>query len=65
MREKFQWQDGYGAFSYAKSALPYLIDYVHNQETHHSKKTFLDEYRELLKEFEVEYDERYLFNEIE
>jgi putative transposase len=65
VREKFQWQDGYGAFSYAKSALPYLIDYVHNQETHHSKKTFLDEYRELLKEFEVEYDERYLFNEIE
>ena len=65
VREKFQWQDGYGAFSYAKSALPNLIDYVHNQETHHSKKTFLDEYRELLNEFEVEYDERYLFNEIE
>lgn len=65
VKGKFQWQDGYGAFSYAKSALPYLIDYVQNQAIHHRKKTFLNEYKELLREFEVEYDERYLFHEIE
>ena len=62
---KFQWQEGYGAFSYSKSALPKLIEYVKNQEKHHKKKTFTEEYREFLKAFEVEYDERYIFHEIE
>jgi REP element-mobilizing transposase RayT len=62
---RFEWQDGYGAFSYSKSDLAYLIPYVQNQETHHLKKSFLQEYRELLNEFNVEYDERYLFHEIE
>lgn len=62
---KFQWQEGYGAFSYNKSLLPKLIEYVKNQEAHHKKKTFLDEYREFLKAFEVEYDERYIFKELE
>lgn len=65
VRGKFEWQDGYGAFSYAKSTLPFLIDYVQNQEIHHRKKSFLAEYTELLQEFEVEYNERYLFQEIE
>jgi Transposase and inactivated derivatives len=65
VRGKFEWQDGYGAFSYAKSSLPFLIDYVKNQEIHHRKKSFLAEYTELLQEFEVEYNERYLFQEIE
>lgn len=62
---KFQWQEGYGAFSYSKSALPKLIEYVKNQEKHHKKKTFTEEYREFLKAFEVEFDDRYIFHEIE
>ena len=61
---KFQWQEGYGAFSYSKSALPKLIKYVKNQEEHHKKKTFTEEYREFLKAFEVEFDDRYSFHEI-
>jgi putative transposase len=62
---KFQWQEGYGAFSYNKSLLPKLINYIKNQETHHKKKTFLEEYKEFLKVFEIEYDERYIFKELE
>ncbi len=62
---KFQWQEGYGAFSYNKSLLPKLIDYIKNQEAHHKKKTFLEEYKEFLKAFEIEYDERYIFKELE
>ncbi|MFC0776052.1 IS200/IS605 family transposase [Terrimonas alba] len=62
-KEKFAWQGGYGAFSYAKSQLPRVISYIQNQEIHHKKQTFLDEYRAFLKAFEVEYDEQYIFNE--
>ena len=62
---KFQWQEGFGAFSYNKSSLPKLIEYIKNQKEHHQKKTFLQEYKEFLDLFEVEYDERYIFHEIE
>jgi putative transposase len=62
---KFQWQEGYGAFSYNKSLLPKLIEYIKNQEKHHKKKTFLEEYKDFLKAFDVEYDERYIFKELE
>ena len=62
---KFNWQEGYGAFSYNKSLLPKLIDYIKNQEKHHKKKTFLEEYKEFLKAFEIEYDERFIFKELE
>jgi putative transposase len=62
---KFQWQEGYSAFSYNKSSLLKLIEYVKNQKIHHQKKTFLQEYKEFLDLFEVEYDERYLFHKIE
>jgi len=65
VRGKFQWQESYGAFSYNKSALPKLIEYVKNQKVHHQKKTFLQEYKEFLDLFEVTYDERYLIHEIE
>lgn len=65
IRGKFSWQEGYGGFSYSKSQLPYLISYIHNQEEHHKKKTFIEEYKEFLKEFGIEYDERYLFNPVE
>ncbi len=58
---RFEWQDGYGAFSYEKSALPTVIAYIMNQKEHHRVKTFQEEYLELLKEFEVQYDEKYLF----
>ncbi len=57
----FRWQEGYGAFSYTKSLVGVVARYIENQELHHQKKTFLDEYHELLDEFEVDYDERYIF----
>ena len=59
----FAWQDGFAAFSYSKSHVDRVIRYIQNQETHHKKETFLNEYRRMLKAFEVEYDERYLFKE--
>lgn len=62
---KFNWQEGYGAFSYSRSHIDKVVNYILNQEEHHRKKTFKQEYLELLKKFEVEYDERYLFEWIE
>lgn len=57
----FYWQEGFGAFSYAKSQVDVVCRYIHNQPTHHRKRTFRDEYLDFLQKFEVEYDERYLF----
>ena len=62
---RFSWQQGYGAFSYSKSQVPSVIKYIQNQEKHHSQKTFLEEYKSLLDAFGVDYDNRYLFKEIE
>jgi REP element-mobilizing transposase RayT len=59
----FAWQEGYGAFSYSKSHVPGVIRYIQNQEEHHKKETFLEEYQKFLKVFEVEYDEQYIFKE--
>ena len=59
---KFHWQDGYGAFSYGKSQLDNIYNYIKNQEIHHKKHTFREEYIELLKRFEIEFDDKYLFN---
>ena len=61
---KFAWQEGYGAFSYSKSHVDNVISYIQNQELHHKKKTFLDEYRSMLKAFNIDYDERYIFKEL-
>lgn len=61
LSSKFEWQEGYGAFSYSKSHLKNVIRYIENQEQHHKKKTFLEEYVEFLEKFEVEYDSRYIF----
>ena len=61
----FRWQEGYGAFSYARSQVKVVAEYVENQENHHRKKTFLDEYKDFLERFEVEYDERYIFKDLE
>jgi putative transposase len=62
---KFAWQSGFAAFSYCKSEVQTVINYINNQEKHHSKKKFMIEFKELLQEFNVEYDERYLFKEID
>src|SRR6187551_61754 len=57
VKGRFEWQEGYGAFSYAKAQVPAVINYIQNQKIHHKKISFRDEYKELLEEFEVEYDE--------
>lgn len=54
------WQEGYGAFTYAIKAKDNLIEYVKNQERHHQKTSFIEEYKQLLKEHKIEYDEKYL-----
>jgi putative transposase len=61
----FAWQEGYGAFSYSKSHVPNVIRYIQNQEIHHQKSSFLDEYRKLLVAFEIEWDEQYIFRDLE
>jgi putative transposase len=58
----FAWQDGYGAFSVSKSNVSKVIDYIKNQRQHHLKQSFEDEYIELLKLHETNYDEKYLFD---
>src|SRR5690554_3818299 len=64
-RSQFEWQKGFGAFSYSHSALDNVIAYIQNQKEHHKKKTFKEEYIGLLKKFEIAYDEKYLFDWIE
>jgi REP element-mobilizing transposase RayT len=59
--ENFYWQDGYGAFSVNPSEVDVVISYIANQHQHHSTKTFQDEYRAFLKKYNVEYDEKYLW----
>ena len=58
---KFNWQEGFGAFSYSRSQIDTVAKYILNQEEHHKKKTFKEEYIDFLQTFEVEYDEKYLF----
>jgi len=60
--QKFSWQNGYGAFSVGVSQLPALIDYVEKQEEHHRKKTFQDEFREFLRKYKIDYEERYVWD---
>jgi len=62
---KFSWQEGFGAFSYGKSQIPDIANYIETQEKHHKRRTFMEEYLEFLKLFEIEYDERYVFKPIE
>lgn len=62
LKGKFSWQEGYGAFSYAHSQIEQVYQYIANQEEHHKKKTFKDEYLDFLQKFEVVYNERYLFD---
>jgi putative transposase len=65
VRGNFSWQEGFGAFSYSKSQLPAVANYIANQQTHHAKCSFHDEYIKILHDFDIEYDERYIFKSIE
>jgi putative transposase len=58
---KFQWQEGYGAFSYSRSQRDQVINYIMNQEDHHKSKTFWEEYLELLRNFDIEFKDEYVF----
>jgi REP element-mobilizing transposase RayT len=58
---RFSWQEGFGAFSYSRSQLDAVIRYIQNQQKHHAKKTFRQEYVELLEKFGIDYDPRYIF----
>jgi putative transposase len=62
---RFSWQEGFGAFSHSRSQLNTVIRYIQNQQKHHAKKPFQDEYVELLKRFAVEYDPRYIFKPLD
>lgn len=59
---KFNWQEGYGAFSYSHSQLDDVIGYIMNQKEHHKEKTFQEEYTGFLKKFNIEFEENYLFD---
>ena len=59
---KFQWQEGFGAFSYSRSQLNTVAAYIENQEEHHSRQTFHEEYLEFLKRFNIPYDAKYVFD---
>ena len=62
---KFNWQEGFGAFSYSRNQIDNVIKYIANQEAHHKKTSFRDEYIDFLKTYEIDYDENYLFEWIE
>jgi len=64
-RGKFAWQEGYGAFSYGHSQLDMIIRYIQNQERHHKRRSFREEYLTLLKKFEIEFKEEYVFKFLE
>jgi len=62
IRGKFNWQNGFGAFSFSKSQIDEVVNYILNQENHHKKKSFKEEYIKLLTKFEVKYKDEYLFD---
>jgi len=61
---RFSWQEGFGAFSHSKSQIPGVIKYIREQEEHHRKSTFREEYTDFLEKFDVDFDERYIFKPI-
>jgi putative transposase len=65
VKGRFFWQDGFGAFSYSQSHIKNVYDYILLQEDHHARKTFKEEYIEMLERYEIKYDERFLFNWVE
>jgi REP element-mobilizing transposase RayT len=64
LKGKFYWQEGYSAFSCSKSQLGKIINYIENQERHHKRKTFKEEYLEFLKAYDIPYDERYVLKDV-
>jgi REP element-mobilizing transposase RayT len=62
VKGKFFWQEGFGAFSYSHSHIDRVYQYIKNQQEHHRKKSFREEYKELLNRFQIEHDDRYLFD---
>jgi putative transposase len=62
---RFNWQEGYGAFSYGHSQLARIIRYIQNQQSHHSRRTFRDEYLTLLRKFDIAFDQKYAFKFID
>ena len=62
---KFSWQEGFGAFSYSKSQIPVVAGYIENQANHHKKESFYKEYLDLLAEYEIPFDEKYIFKPID
>jgi len=65
VRGRFSWQEGFGAFSYGHSQLSGIIKYIQEQEQHHAKRTFREEYLRFLKKYEIEHDQRFIFKPIE
>ena len=63
-KRKFHWQDGYGAFSNSRSQIDSVVKYIINQKQHHSKKTFREEYLEILRDYAVDFDEKYIFHDL-
>ena len=63
-KERFKWQEGYGVFSYRQRDVDQIYKYIQNQEEHHQKHSFREEYQDLLKEFEIGYEEQYIFQEL-
>jgi REP element-mobilizing transposase RayT len=61
VKHRFEWQEGYGSFSYGHSQIDEVYKYISNQESHHKKQTFREEYLDFLEKFNVPYDERYIF----
>jgi REP element-mobilizing transposase RayT len=65
VRGKFNWQAGYGAFSFSHSQIDNVVKYIMNQEQHHKKKTFKEEYIQILKKYDINFDEKYILIDIE
>jgi putative transposase len=65
IKGKFNWQEGFGAFSYSHSQTGNVIRYINNQDEHHQKKSFKEEYLDFLQKLEIDYDDKYLFEWIE
>jgi hypothetical protein len=64
-RFKFSWQEGYGAFSYSHSQIDNVVKYILSQKQHHKKQSFKEEYHKFLKDFNIEYEDKYLFDWID
>jgi putative transposase len=63
-KQKFNWQEGYGAFSHSRSQIDDVIKYILNQKEHHKKKTFREEYLKMLQDFQVDFNEQYIFQDL-